>query len=142
MLCSNSTVAFFSGTSGHQQRNNLAPVSMQWAIRNREANPRTTGSLRVTGGSNLVFIDPTSLRRSTATSAVAAAQEPITMGTTASCLARAFGIVIRQIADLLTMMQDYKQVAPSLPRTLEVTFYDAIKLQVRPVNIFQLRLFI
>ena len=120
---------FYSGTTANLQRNNLAPVSMQWAIRNREASTRTAG-LRVTGGSNLVFIDPSSLRRSTATSAVAAAQEPITMGTTASCLARAFGIVIRQIADLLTMMQDYKMLSPSLPRLLDVSITDAINLQV------------
>ncbi|XP_066593371.1 E3 ubiquitin-protein ligase UBR5-like isoform X2 [Prorops nasuta] len=117
-----------SGTSGHLHRNNLAPVSMQWAIRNRELNTRTTG-LRVAGGSNLVFIDPASLRRTATTSAVAAAQEPITMGTTASCLARAFGIVIRQIADLLVMMQDYKTLAPTLPRLMEITFQDAINLQ-------------
>jgi len=102
---------------------------MQWAIRNRESNTRTAG-LRVTGGSNLVFIDPSSLRRTTATSAVATAQEPITMGTTASCLARAFGIVIRQIADLLVMMQDYKNLAPALPRLMEITFQDALNLQV------------
>lgn len=102
---------------------------MQWAIRNRETNTRSTG-LRVTSGSNLVFIDPSTLRRSTATSAVAAAQEPITMGTTASCLARAFGIVVRQIADLLTMMQDYKMYAPALPRILEVVNSDAVNLQV------------
>lgn len=120
---------YFSGSSGHLHRNNLAPVSMQWAIRNRELNTRTTG-LRVTGGSNLVFIDPASLRRTTATSAVATAQEPITMGTTASCLARAFGIVIRQIADLLVMMQDYKNLAPALPRLMEISFQDALSLQV------------
>ncbi|KAG7207185.1 hypothetical protein KM043_008872 [Ampulex compressa] len=118
-----------SGSSGHLHRNNLAPISMQWAIRNRESTTRTAG-LRVTGGSNLVFIDPTSLRRTTATSAVAAAQEPITMGTTASCLARAFGIVIRQIADLLVMMQDYKTLAPSLPRLMEISFQDALSLQI------------
>ncbi|OXU30332.1 hypothetical protein TSAR_012971 [Trichomalopsis sarcophagae] len=118
-----------SGSTGHSHRNNLAPVSMQWAIRNRESSTRTTG-LRVAGGNNLVFIDPSSLRRSTATSTVAAFQEPISMSTTVSCLARAFGIVIRQIADLLTMMQDYKVVAPALPRTLEVTFFDAISLQM------------
>ncbi|XP_011879183.1 PREDICTED: E3 ubiquitin-protein ligase UBR5 isoform X1 [Vollenhovia emeryi] len=118
----------FSGSSGHLHRNNLAPVYMQWAIRNRESNTRTAG-LRVTGGSNLVFIDPASLRRTTATSAVATAQEPITMGTTASCLARAFGIVIRQIADLLVMMQDYKNLAPALPRLMEITFQDALNLQ-------------
>ncbi|TGZ52597.1 Uncharacterized protein DBV15_10853 [Temnothorax longispinosus] len=117
-----------SGSSGHLHRNNLAPVYMQWAIRNRESNTRTAG-LRVTGGSNLVFIDPASLRRTTATSAVATAQEPITMGTTASCLARAFGIVIRQIADLLVMMQDYKNLAPALPRLMEITFQDALSLQ-------------
>lgn len=124
-----------SGSTGQSNRNNLAPMSMQWAIRNRESSTRTTG-LRVTGGSNLVFIDPSSLRRSTTTSAVAAAQEPITMGTTASCLARAFGIVIRQIADLLTMMQDYKMVAPALPRTLEVSFLDAFNLQVQLTVIY------
>jgi len=119
---------YFSGSSGHLHRNNLAPVYMQWAIRNHESNTRTAG-LRVTGGSNLVFIDPASLRR-TATSAVATAQEPITMGTTASCLARAFGIVIRQIADLLVIMQDYKNLAPTLPRLIEITFQDALSLQV------------
>lgn len=108
---------------------------MQWAIRNRESSTRTAG-LRVTGGSNLVFIDPASLRRTTATSAVATAQEPITMGTTASCLARAFGIVIRQIADLLIMMQDYKNLAPTLPRLMEINFQDALSLQVRARRVF------
>ncbi|XP_014299219.1 E3 ubiquitin-protein ligase UBR5 [Microplitis demolitor] len=119
-----------SGSSGHLPRNNLAPMSMQWAIRNnRELNTRTAGS-RVTGGSNMIFIDPSSLRRSTATSAVAAAQEPITMGTTASCLARAFGIVIRMIADLLTMVPNYKNNAPALSRLMEVTYQDAVHLQM------------
>ncbi|XP_076670433.1 E3 ubiquitin-protein ligase hyd isoform X1 [Andrena cerasifolii] len=118
-----------SGSSGHLHRNNLAPVSMQWAIRNREANTRTAG-LRVTGGSSLVFIDSTAIRRTTATSAVAAAQEPITMSTTTSCLARAFGIVIRQIADLLVMMQDHKTLVPFLPRFMEITYQDALNLQM------------
>nr|XP_031849236.1 E3 ubiquitin-protein ligase UBR5 [Nomia melanderi] len=118
-----------SGSSGHLHRNNLAPVSMQWAIRNRETSTRATG-LRVAGGSNLVFIDSASLRRTTATSAVAGTQEPIIMGTTTSCLARAFGLVIRQIADLLVMMQDYKTLAPFLPRLMEVTYQDALNLQM------------
>lgn len=74
---------YFSGSTGHLHRNNLAPVSMQWAIRNRETSTRATG-LRVAGGSNLVFIDSASLRRTTATSAVAGTQEPIIMGTTTS----------------------------------------------------------
>ncbi|XP_076242470.1 E3 ubiquitin-protein ligase hyd isoform X1 [Calliopsis andreniformis] len=118
-----------SGSSGHLHRNNLAPISMQWAIRNRESSMRTAG-LRVTGGSNLVFIDSGALRRTAATSAVAAVQEPITITTTTSCLARAFGIVIRQIADLLVMMQDYKTLAPFLPRLMEVTYQDALNSQM------------
>ncbi|XP_043283698.1 E3 ubiquitin-protein ligase UBR5 isoform X2 [Venturia canescens] len=119
-----------SGSTGHLHRNNLAPISMQWAIRNREAITRTSG-LRVGGGGNhAVFIDSSALRRTTATSAVAAAQELITMGTTASCLARAFGIVVRQIADLLTMMHDYKTHAPNLPRLMEITYQDAVSLQM------------
>lgn len=110
---------------------------MQWAIRNRESSMRTTG-LRVAGGSSLVFVD-SSLRRTTATSAVAAAQEPIIMSTTTSCLARAFGIVIRQIADLLVMMQDYKTLAPSLPRLMEITYQDALNLQVECLTIYWTR---
>lgn len=52
------------------------------------------------------------------------------MATTASCLARAFAIVVRQIADLLTMLQDYHALAPSLPRTLDVSYQESINLQV------------
>ncbi|XP_044743814.1 E3 ubiquitin-protein ligase UBR5 isoform X2 [Chrysoperla carnea] len=112
---------------GH--RNNLAPQGMQWAFR-REAS-RAAG-VRIAGGSNLVFIDPSSLRRSTSanTTAVAASAEPVTMATTASCLARAFGIVIRQIADLLTMLQHYTTLAPSLPITLEISEQESINLQM------------
>ena len=95
---------------------------------------KSAAGVRVAGGSSLVFIDPSSLRRSTtATAAVAAAaasQEPITMATTASCLARAFGIVVRQIADLLTMLQDYHALAPALPRTLDISYQESINLQV------------
>ncbi|XP_019763425.1 E3 ubiquitin-protein ligase UBR5 isoform X4 [Dendroctonus ponderosae] len=94
---------FNTATGGTGQRSNLAPQNMQWAIRSRESG-RSTG-VRLANGSNLVFIDPSSLRRSTTGSAtVAASSEPITMATTASCLARAFGIVVRQIADLLANM--------------------------------------
>lgn len=58
---------------------------------------RASGGVRLSTGSNLVFIDSSSLRRTAAaTAAVAAAnhQEPHTMATTASCLARGFGIVV------------------------------------------------
>merc|ERR1712106_517781 len=79
-------------------------------------------------------IDPTSLRRSTATGsaaiAAAPASEPITMATTCSSLTRAFGIVVRQIADLLTMLQDYSALAPTLPRTLEISYQESLGLQM------------
>lgn len=66
--------------TGHGHRSNLAPQNMQWAIR----HARTTG-VRLTNSSNLVFIDPSSLRRSAPTATtVAASVEPVTMATTAS----------------------------------------------------------
>ena len=54
----------------------------------------------------------------------------VTMATTASQLARAFGIVIRQIADLLTMLQDYHALAPNLPRVLDISYQESLDLQV------------
>ncbi|XP_062562215.1 E3 ubiquitin-protein ligase hyd isoform X7 [Armigeres subalbatus] len=115
-------------TSGGNQRTNLAPQSMQWAIRSRE----TTGPERVrltTGGSNLVFIDPNALRRTTAASAAVTAaqqQETPTMTTTASALARAFGIVLRQISDLIGMLPTSFAGASS---ALDVTHQEAVQLQ-------------
>ncbi|XP_076270049.1 E3 ubiquitin-protein ligase hyd isoform X5 [Rhynchophorus ferrugineus] len=95
---------YSTAAGGQGQRSNLAPQNMQWAIRSRESG-RSAG-VRLSG-SNLVFIDPSSLRRSaTGSAAVAASSEPITMSTTACCLARAFGIVVRQIADLLGSMSN------------------------------------
>lgn len=115
-------------TSG-PQRSNLAPQSMQWAIRSRETN-RSSG-VRLASGSGLVFIDPTALRRTTAASAAvaAASQEPHTMATTASCLARAFGIVIRQISDLLGMTPDYPRHMTSMMYDLSLTYAEAVQLQ-------------
>ncbi|XP_075236131.1 E3 ubiquitin-protein ligase hyd isoform X1 [Lycorma delicatula] len=117
-----------SSNSGTGQRSNLAPQSMQWAIRTRDNTSRSTGGFRVASGNSLVFIDPSMLRRSTA-AAVAGGHEPVTMATTAACLARAFAIVLRQIADLLAIMQDYNALAPALPKTLDVTYQDMINLQ-------------
>nr|XP_029736104.1 E3 ubiquitin-protein ligase hyd isoform X6 [Aedes albopictus] len=116
-------------TSGGNQRTNLAPQSMQWAIRSRE----TTGPERVrltTGGSNLVFIDPNALRRTTAASAAVSAaqqQESPTMTTTASALARAFGIVLRQISDLIGMLPTSFSGSSS---ALDVTHQEAVQLQM------------
>ncbi|KAK5646050.1 hypothetical protein RI129_004514 [Pyrocoelia pectoralis] len=118
----------YSNVTGHGQRSNLAPQNMQWAIRSREAT-RSTG-VRLSGGSNLVFIDPSSLRRSTTGSAtVAASSEPVTMATTASCLARAFGIVIRQISDLLSLMQDL-HIMPTSFAHLDISQDDICNVQI------------
>ncbi|XP_037923284.1 E3 ubiquitin-protein ligase hyd isoform X6 [Hermetia illucens] len=112
-------------TSG-SQRNNSAPQSMQWAIRSRETN---RSSVRLTSGSSLVFIDPMALRRSAVpSSAVAAAsQEPHTMATTACNLARAFGIVIRQISELLDGLSD--MVLHAQPQQLRVSYDELLDLQ-------------
>jgi E3 ubiquitin-protein ligase EDD1 len=86
------------------ERANPAPQTMQWAVRTRTKPGRGGAS-----GGGFIYIDPSSLRRSTATGATAVAavpaSEPVTMATTCSSLTRAFGIVVRQIADLLTMLQ-------------------------------------
>uniref|UniRef100_A0A1B6DHC7 HECT-type E3 ubiquitin transferase n=1 Tax=Clastoptera arizonana TaxID=38151 RepID=A0A1B6DHC7_9HEMI len=117
-----------SNNTGQGQRNNLAPQSMQWAIRNRDSASRASASFRVATATNsLVFIDPSTLRRSAAS--VANNHEPVTMATTASCLARAFAIVLRQVADLLAIMQDYSSLAPPLPETLDITYQDQVNLQ-------------
>lgn len=114
-----------SGTQG-AQRSNLAPQSMQWAIRHRDTN-RT--SVRLTSGSSLVLIDPSALRRTTATNAaVAAAQEPHTMATTASSLARAFGIVLRQVCQLFNTITD--MYTNGMLHTLDITYQEANELHV------------
>ncbi|XP_055716882.1 E3 ubiquitin-protein ligase hyd isoform X7 [Phlebotomus papatasi] len=111
--------------SSGNQRNNLAPQSMQWAIRNRDSN-RSSGVRLTAGGSNLVFIDPTALRRSTAANAT---QDPHPGGTTASCLARAFGSVVRQISELLNTPPDCMQQTPPMQQVLNFTYQDTVKLQ-------------
>lgn len=126
----------------------MPPQSMMWAIRHREnsAAVRSSGtgagavnnSGSAVGGSttNLMYLEPTTLRRSAAAAAIAAASatlpvvpEPFSMATTASGLARAFGLVVRQIADLLTMLLDYPALAPALSRNLEITSQESVHLQ-------------
>ncbi|KAL9891475.1 E3 ubiquitin-protein ligase hyd isoform X1 [Glossina fuscipes] len=83
-------------------RSDLAPQSMQWAIRSRDTARST---VRVPAGSSLIFIDPMALRRSTvpaSTTVAAPPQEHHTMATTSSNLARGFGIIVRQISELLS----------------------------------------
>lgn len=109
-------------------RNDLTPQTMQWAIRSRD-NARP--SVRVPTGSNLVFIDPMALRRSTvpATTAVnTTTAESHTMATTASNLGRAFGITIRQVSELLSIMS-YNMMNDT-ETSLKVTMQEAIAVHV------------
>ncbi len=128
-----------SGSLGaSNDRTNLAPQSMQWAIR-----PRPKGRPGASNGGGFIYqIDPSSLRRSTSNAsaavAVAAAAangsggslDSMTMSTTAAGLARAFGIVIRTIADLLSLLQDYGPLTPPLNRMLDISYSEALNLQI------------
>jgi E3 ubiquitin-protein ligase EDD1 len=133
-----------AAAAGHNDRASLAPQHMQWALRPRSKGrgiapaggsgaAAAAAAAAANAGGGFIYIDPSSLRRSAAGSSSAAAAvaaaaasgaavaaESATMATTASALSRAFGIVIRQIADLLTMLQDYSTMAPALPRVLVV----------------------
>ncbi|XP_030371392.1 E3 ubiquitin-protein ligase hyd isoform X3 [Scaptodrosophila lebanonensis] len=108
-------------------RNDLAPQTMQWAIRSRDTS---RSSIRVPTGSNLVFIDPMALRRSTvpANTAVGApSTEPHTMATTASNLARAFSITIRQISELLGILS--YNMANNIETSLKINNDDIVAVQ-------------
>ncbi len=125
---------------------------MQWALRPRTKTGRTSSAAAAAAAAaatGFIYIDQATLRRTSAGGAAAVAAAPasiaasaadhqVTMYTTASALARAYGIVIRQVADLLTMLQDYAGTAPSLPRLLSVgmeEFYSLLSLvegQLRP----------
>ncbi|XP_052763231.1 E3 ubiquitin-protein ligase UBR5-like isoform X2 [Mya arenaria] len=134
-----------TNTGSQGQRTLQAPQMMQWAIRQRDTpssrNPpaipvtstaNATGTVFGGGGSSLIYIDPSNLRRTTTVTSAATVtpEAPITMATTCSQLARAFGIVVRQIADLLTMLQDYHALAPTLPRILDISDQEALDLQL------------
>jgi E3 ubiquitin-protein ligase EDD1 len=115
-------------TSG-QPRSTLPPHSLHWAIRSRE-QARTTNIHRLTGASSLVFIDPNAIRRSASANAVAAQESP-TMATTSSSLARAFGIVLRQISELVAILA-WKFSCPTSTnyQNCDVTYQEAVQLQV------------
>ena len=85
----------------------------------------------VSATSGLMYVDPSSIRRAAVPTAAHTNQDSaVTVATTASQLARAFSIVVRQIADLLTMLQDYHALAPNLPRVLHITCQEVMDLQV------------
>lgn len=86
----------------------------------------------------LIYIDPTNLRRSSAISssaaAAAAALEASNSSsylTSASSLARAYSIVIRQISDLMSLIPKYNHLVYSqYPAAVKLTYHDAVNLQV------------
>lgn len=114
-------------TSSGLQRSNAPPHSLHWAIRNRDTT-RTTSLHRLAGASNLVFIDPSAIRRSASANAVAAQESP-TMATTSSALARAFGIVLRQISELVGMLA-WKFSCPPSSTYQDLSYQEAVQLQV------------
>uniref|UniRef100_A0AAY3ZX24 E3 ubiquitin-protein ligase UBR5 n=1 Tax=Denticeps clupeoides TaxID=299321 RepID=A0AAY3ZX24_9TELE len=131
-------------TTGAAHANSAAqaPRSMQWAV-------RTTPSQRTAGGApsstsapaasstGLIYIDPSNLRRSSAIStsaaAAAAALEASNSSsylTSASSLARAYSIVIRQISDLMGLIPKYNPLVYSqYPAAVKLTYQDAVNLQ-------------
>uniref|UniRef100_A0A671M339 E3 ubiquitin-protein ligase UBR5 n=1 Tax=Sinocyclocheilus anshuiensis TaxID=1608454 RepID=A0A671M339_9TELE len=128
--------------SAHANSAAQAPRSMQWAV-------RTTPSQRSAGGApsssstpaasstGLIYIDPSNLRRSSAIStsaaAAAAALEASNSSsylTSASSLARAYSIVIRQISDLMSLIPKYNHLVYSqYPAAVKLTYQDAVNLQ-------------
>lgn len=101
-----------STTSGR----NMAPHNLQWAVRNHRdssgsrttatAGPGQANSSTATS-SGLIYIDPSSLRHgptsgsSVGGSGPSSGSEPVSLATTNNTLARAFTMVVRQMASLL-----------------------------------------
>ncbi|KAI7806113.1 putative E3 ubiquitin-protein ligase UBR5 [Triplophysa rosa] len=128
--------------SAHANSAAQAPRSMQWAV-------RTTPSQRSSGGApsssstpaasstGLIYIDPSNLRRSSAIStsaaAAAAALEASNSSsylTSASSLARAYSIVVRQISDLMSLIPKYNHLVYSqYPAAVKLTYQEAVNLQ-------------
>ncbi|XP_031552973.1 E3 ubiquitin-protein ligase UBR5-like isoform X3 [Actinia tenebrosa] len=112
------------------------PHAMQWAIRNNQ--PRNTTTTGLASGhsvttSGFIYVDSSTIRRSAAGNGAAASttanelnssSSNERMGNASSALARAFGIVVREITDLLIFAHDPSSlpIIPSLtppPTTLQ-----------------------
>lgn len=118
-------------TSSGSHRHNLAPQAMQWAIRNRDSS--RPSSVRLThGGSNFVFIDSGSFRRSATSTG---AQEYHPSGAPVISLARAFASVVRQITELLNICHlNSTQMTPgaaTVSQTLYISYQEIVQLQIR-----------
>ncbi|PWA32410.1 hypothetical protein CCH79_00011993 [Gambusia affinis] len=129
-------------SASHANTAAQAPRSMQWAVRNTPSQ-RTSGSgpsassTPAASSTGLIYIDPTNLRRSSAISssaaAAAAALEASNTSsylTSASSLARAYSIVIRQISDLMSLIPKYNHLVYSqYPAAVKLSYQDAVNLQ-------------
>lgn len=98
---------------------NATPHAMQWAIRANNSQSRAAGNSAATpqptSGTGFIYVDSSSLRRSggnaaaastAASSEVTGTSGALSMSNSASALARAFGIVVREVTDLLNIAQD------------------------------------
>ncbi|KAB1257826.1 E3 ubiquitin-protein ligase UBR5 [Camelus dromedarius] len=137
--------------SSHANGAAQAPRSMQWAVRNTQHQraastaPSSTSTpagksenlVILTSSAGLIYIDPSNLRRSgtisTSAAAAAAALEASNASsylTSASSLARAYSIVIRQISDLMGLIPKYNHLVYSqIPAAVKLTYQDAVNLQ-------------
>lgn len=131
-------------TNPSQVRSNLAQ-HLQWALRHREMSSGATNSTAnpggrisvnaITGSTGLVHIDPTTIQRRSASSVApvpttSTAGEGVSMATTAISLARAFSIVIRQLAALvpsLHNMGDRPGVSPGI-NAIGMSYSESISL--------------
>lgn len=128
-----------STNSNHANGAAQAPRSMQWAVRNtqNQRTPNTAPSSTSTPAASsgaLIYIEPSSLRRSGNMSSTAAAALEASNSssylTSASSLARAYSIVIRQISDLMGLIPKYNHLVYSqIPAAVKLTYQDAVNLQ-------------
>ena len=92
------------------------PHAMQWAIRANTQSRPSSSSLaapQTTGGSGFIYVDSASLRRggsnaaaaSTGTSELPGTSVPHSMSSSASALARAFGIVVREVSTAIASLE-------------------------------------
>ena len=92
---------------------NATPHAMQWAIRANNSQSRAAGNSAATpqptSGTGFIYVDSSSLRRSggnaaaastAASSEVTGTSGALSMSNSASALARAFGIVVREVSGL------------------------------------------
>ncbi|ELK32857.1 E3 ubiquitin-protein ligase UBR5 [Myotis davidii] len=128
--------------SSHANGAAQAPRSMQWAVRNTQhqraaSTAPSSTSTPAASSAVLIYIDPSNLRRSgtisTSAAAAAAALEASNASsylTSASSLARAYSIVIRQISDLMGLIPKYNHLVYSqIPAAVKLTYQDAVNLQ-------------